>query len=153
MKTLHDGTKVSDETPTRLVNGKRYLLTQEEIDQREAEAEASQLAMLPDYNEKKRENLISQGATFDGITIKTDDRTLVFFTNLFMQANADSQFTYDGFNAINGRFNLTNAQIKGLYAAGQTAIKGAFDIYNAVDAKIDNGTIATTAEIDSEYES
>ncbi len=47
MKTLHDGTEVSDDTPTRLVNGKRYLLTKEEIAAREAEAAASALASLP----------------------------------------------------------------------------------------------------------
>lgn len=40
MKTLHDGTEVSLDTPTKLVNGKRYLLTQDEIDAREAEAAA-----------------------------------------------------------------------------------------------------------------
>lgn len=107
---------------------------------------------LKDYNEKKREELIAQGTTFDGITVKNDDRTLLFFTNLIMQANADSNFSYSGFNAINGRFDLTNTQIKGLYTAGQAAIIAAFNIYNSVDEAIKAGTITTTQEIDSEYE-
>lgn len=35
MKVLHDNTEVSDDTPTKLVNGKRYLLTDDERAERE----------------------------------------------------------------------------------------------------------------------
>jgi len=37
MKTLNDGTKVSDSTPTKLVDGKRFALTKEEVAQRKKE--------------------------------------------------------------------------------------------------------------------
>lgn len=43
MKTLHDGTKVTNSTPTKLVNGKRYLLTDEEINARTVEIEANKI--------------------------------------------------------------------------------------------------------------
>ncbi len=39
MKRLHDGTEVTDSTPTKLVDGKRYALGENEIAQREAEVE------------------------------------------------------------------------------------------------------------------
>lgn len=36
MKKLHDGTEVSDDTPTRLKNKKRYLLNEDQIAERQA---------------------------------------------------------------------------------------------------------------------
>jgi hypothetical protein len=44
MKTLHDGTEVSDDTPTKNVSGLRYLLTPEEIAARQAEEAAYEAA-------------------------------------------------------------------------------------------------------------
>lgn len=43
-KELHDGTPVSDSTPTRLVNGKRYLVEGDELTTLEAERAAAALA-------------------------------------------------------------------------------------------------------------
>jgi hypothetical protein len=40
MKTLYDGTEVPNDTPTKNVSGQRYLLTPEEITERQAEEEA-----------------------------------------------------------------------------------------------------------------
>lgn len=40
MKELYNGNLVPDDTPTKLVNGQRHLLTQVEIDARTAEEEA-----------------------------------------------------------------------------------------------------------------
>jgi len=37
MKTLNNGTEVSDNTPTKLVDGERFVLTKEEIAQRKKE--------------------------------------------------------------------------------------------------------------------
>jgi hypothetical protein len=41
MKELYDGTFVSDETPTKNIGGLRYLLTQQEIDDKAAEDAAN----------------------------------------------------------------------------------------------------------------
>ncbi len=41
MKILHDGTEVSNETLTKMVNGQRHLLTQSEIDTRSAEEQVT----------------------------------------------------------------------------------------------------------------
>ncbi len=40
MKKLHDGTEVSVDTPTKLIDGKRYLLSPQELVEREAEETA-----------------------------------------------------------------------------------------------------------------
>ena len=36
MKTLHDKTTVPDDTPTQLINGKRYLMTADQISDQQA---------------------------------------------------------------------------------------------------------------------
>lgn len=46
MKELHDGTFVSDDTPTKNIGGLRYVLTQEEVDAKAAEDAANEAAAL-----------------------------------------------------------------------------------------------------------
>lgn len=153
MKTLHDGTKVSDETPTRLVNGKRYLLTQEEIDQREAEAAANLKPSLREYNSGKRKKLEYGEITVDGLTFhitqesKSDLLALQSLAASNLLPNNEAEFKHNsGVTVIDSARALTITT--GAFAHLQNLRK----IEAVVLAKIDNGTITTAAEIDSEYE-
>ena len=47
MKILHDGTEVADDVPTRVEDGRRYRLTQAEIDARAAEVAAEAASPVP----------------------------------------------------------------------------------------------------------
>lgn len=67
MKTLHDGTEVSDDTPTKNVSGERYLLTSKEISDRQKD-EAKYIAARQKYEaeEKYKDLRRAELAPLDG---------------------------------------------------------------------------------------
>lgn len=99
-----------------------------------------------------REDRILSGATFDGINIPGDTRTMVFFQALAPLAQANPSFTYPGYRAINGTFDLTADQIVGLYGAGFDLIRDAFLAFNAVEAQIDAGTLTDAEDVQDAYD-
>ena len=105
------------------------------------------------HNEFVREQRIEQGqVTFDGITVKTDSRTIEWFNGLYTDAKLDSDFAFSGFNAVSGTTNLTAAQIIGLRNAGAVLIATQFALYNSVKSGINNGDIEYISQIESAYE-
>ncbi len=149
MKTLYDGTEVSDDTPTKNVSGLRYLLTQEEIEAREQEVSANQAATvaahLPQYRFKREVG----GVEYLGKTIQTDRETRANWIGILINAQSNPSYTVTWKTSDNS-FAVYNAQEAigaGLTVSGH--VQKCFD----AEAAIEGNTYNTIAEVEAAFES
>lgn len=155
MKTLHDGTEVSDETPTKLVNGKRYLLMQEEIAAREAEAQAAELASLKPYLSELRNK-----AEFGAITVTIAENTNITFNvdndskanliGLFLKAQ-DPAFT-TSFKHSEGTIDINATQALMIANAVFNQAQDSFRAVGVVEPLIDDGTYTTKEQVKTAFD-
>lgn len=159
MKTLHDGTEVSLNTPTKLVNGKRYLLTQEEIDARKAETAASELASLPDYISKLSQETMDAGTTYTHAThgelrvgTKRDDILLIngAVSRAVLQNDLTAEHQY--FEPKGPNYTVTNQDFINIGLAQAAHIQKVGNAKGAVQAKIDDGTYTTKEQVKTAFE-
>ena len=94
-KKLHNGTKVSLTTPTRLVDGKRHLLTKAEIAERSTQAATalaqSVTAFIKIYRDKKAETFLYKDVPMRLNDGARADLTAMFFTVVLNTAIPDAQ--------------------------------------------------------------
>lgn len=128
MKTLHDGTEVSLDTPTKLVGGLRYLLTQEEIDARNAETAATEAKAITDHISVYRRQRENGGVDVLGATIRTDTESRA---NLLGAAQMGITINW---KAENGFFEFTAQEMQTIAAAVGAHIQKCFSAEKAVSA-------------------
>lgn len=136
MKILHDGTEVSDDTPTRMTSEGRILMTAEEIAARQAEEAAHNTAQiaahLPKYGKALEDSALTvQGFTEDGTEEhrRNAKEALDFIEELGENAPASIPWA----SPNHGSQTVTPAVLKAwLVAAGMRRLKR-FEIQASLD--------------------
>lgn len=147
MKTLHDGTEVEDNVPTKNVSGARYLLTQEEIDARAVEEATSQAAAVANYLATYRYNKEVGGILISGVSVPTDRETQSKLIAMRILAKENNSYTVD-FKTPAGFVNLNAATI----IAIADAIAGHVQKCFSVEASLQNTEFQTIAEIEAAFD-
>ena len=152
MKDLHDGTSVSLDTPTKMVDGKRYLLSQEEIDAKTAEEAAdvaNKLAILPKQLRKATTETI---ITVDGVEYQCNADTSMAILGLIrmLEELNDANYTVQ-YKGVNGFFDRTLAQLKvaGLQVGNYQ--NKAFAAEKTTSEEVANGTITNEGQLKTRF--
>jgi hypothetical protein len=148
MKTLHDGTEVSDETPTKNVSGDRYLLTPEETAARQAE-EAEARKPTAAHLSALRDAHLYGGIIFNSdISIGTDDLTQSRIMAARILAKEDPSYTVR-WKLPAGFVTLDAPTIIAIADAIRTHVQACFEAEATV--LIDIADYTTTAELEAAF--
>lgn len=152
MKELHDGTTVSLDTPTKMVDGKRYLLSQEEIDAKAAEEVADVAKRLTILPKQLRKATANDTITVDGVEYQCNADTSMAILGLIrmLEELNDPDYTVQ-YKGVNGFHDRTLAQLKvaGLQVGNYQ--NKAFAAEKTTSEEVANGTLTTLDEVTARY--
>lgn len=154
MKTLHDGTQVADDVPTKLVNGQRFLLTDAEIAEREARAAqalAAQIeAHLPAYRRKRELGGTSISLGGQTLEIQTDDEIQRKILAARVMAKEDADYTVN-WKLPSGFVRLNATALIAISDAIRNHIQKCFDAEAAIKDQTFDSIEAVEAAFDAAY--
>lgn len=155
MKILFDGSQVEDSVPTKIINGSRYVLTEQEITAKQSEEVIFQgknlRRILTDYRFAKE----TGGVTYNGKVLQTTRDAVAAWLGAFLAANANPAFTVN-WKTNDGSFATYSASdIINIFAVGMQHIQKCFNAESTVLASINNYSTAQqiTEAFDAAYNS
>lgn len=155
VKILHDGTEVSDDTPTKMTSEGRFLLSQEEVGQLEQDRYSQIKPRLHNFINQYRKEVGDGPATFQGITIYGDSktRTAIAETVQFWQEldPEDAPDTID-WEGPEGFHQISLSTLIGLGKAIGFQRQKSFSVKKAVVAKIEAGQITTIEDAKAAFD-
>ena len=152
MKELYDGTQVPLDTPTKLISGKRYLLTQDEITEKEEREAISLTRRLIEKPKQLRRSVSGNNITINGMEFKPDQDTLmavVGLVRLLEEINDPDKII--SFEAENGFFDLNLQQIKDVGVVLGGLQQKAFDTQKTLQAEVADGTLTTSDAVEIRF--